>query len=65
MTTRDSDDAPLDRRAKAILETVRECWKALSDLDIPDRVVALDRLDQLLGLEALTHIPEAAPDRRH
>jgi hypothetical protein len=49
MTTRDSDDDPLDRRAKAILEIVRECWKALSDLDIPDRVVALDKLDQLLG----------------
>jgi hypothetical protein len=62
MTT---DEDALDRRAQMIFETVRACWKLLSDLDLPDRALALDKLDEMLGLEALTHIPEAAPERRH
>jgi hypothetical protein len=63
MTT---DEDALDRRAQAILEAVRACWRTLSDLDlIEDRVVALERLDDLLALEALSHIPEAAPGRAH
>ena len=44
-TTRDSDDA-LDRRARAILEAVRACWRLSSDLDlVEDRMVALDKLN--------------------
>jgi hypothetical protein len=60
----ETEDA-LDRRAKAILEVTRACWKLLSDLDIPDRVVALDKLDEWLCAEALTHIPESAQGRAH
>jgi hypothetical protein len=48
-----------------ILDAVRECWKALSDLDPADRVVALDKLDEWLTLEQLSHLPEAAPGRAH
>jgi hypothetical protein len=64
MTTTQTDDA-LDKRAQAILEITRQCWKLLSDLRIDDRAVALDKLDEWLTLEALTHIPEAAPGRAH
>jgi hypothetical protein len=62
--TSDSDDA-LDKRAQAILETMRACWRLLSDLDIPDLMVALDRLNDLLTLEQLSHIAESAPGRTH
>lgn len=31
--TQQQDD-PLDRRAQAILEAVRACWRTLSDLDL-------------------------------
>jgi hypothetical protein len=63
--TQQQDD-PLDRRAQAILEAVRACWRLLSDLDlVEDRVVALNKLDEMLELEALSHIPEAAPGRAH
>jgi hypothetical protein len=61
---RDSDDA-LDKRAQAILDAVWECWRLLSDLEIDDRMIALDKLDDLMTLEALSHIPEAAPNRAH
>lgn len=59
-----TDDA-LDRRAQAILEAVRACWRLLSDLNLVDRVVALNKLDEMLELEALSHVPEAWPERRH
>jgi hypothetical protein len=36
------DDERIDKRAQAILDAVRECWKLLSDLEIDDKVVALD-----------------------
>jgi hypothetical protein len=37
MTMPTSDD-PLYRRAQAILDAVRECWRLLSDLDLDDRM---------------------------
>jgi hypothetical protein len=43
-----------------ILDAVRACWRLLSDLDLVDRVVALDKLDEWLTLEQLSHVPEAA-----
>jgi hypothetical protein len=50
---------------QTILDAVRECWRLLSDLEIDDRMIALDKLDDLLTMEALSHIPEAAPGRAH
>ena len=37
MMARQQDD-PLDKRAQAILDTVRERWRLLSDLEIDDRM---------------------------
>jgi hypothetical protein len=37
LMARQQDD-PLDKRAQAILDTVRERWRLLSDLEIDDRM---------------------------
>lgn len=55
MTTTDAD--PLDRRAKAILEAVRECWRLLSDLETGDKAVALAKLDDMLTMETVSQDP--------
>jgi hypothetical protein len=61
-----NDDDPLDKRAQAILEAVRACWRHLSDLNLAeDRLLALDKLHQMLAMEVLSHEPAHAPEKRH
>jgi hypothetical protein len=62
--TGDSDD-DIDKRAQAILDAVRACWRILSDLQIDDKMVALDKLDDMVTLEIVSHDPASAPERRH
>jgi hypothetical protein len=40
-------DDPLDRRARAALEAVKERWRVLLDLPADDKALALKRLDDL------------------
>ena len=60
-----SDDAEIDRRAAAILEAVRACWRLLSDLDLPDKAIALDKLTDMMTMEQLSHDPAVAKERQH
>ncbi len=39
--------------------------KIMIDLTPEQKMVALGRLDDLMTLEQLSHVPEAAPERRH
>ena len=60
MRTSDSSDDALDRRAATILEAVRACWRLLSDLDLADKAIALDKLTDMMTMEQLSHDPAAA-----
>ena len=61
--TPSGDDS--DREAREVRDAVDACWRLLADLTVEQKAAALDRLDELLGLEAMSHIPEAAPGRAH
>ena len=65
MTTQLEGNDDLDRRAQAILEAVRACWRILSDIDLPDKAIALDKLTDMVMMEALSHEPDHAPEWRH
>lgn len=52
-----ADDA-LDRRAGDIKDAVDACIRALIDLDIEAKALALDQLAKLVATEEATHIAE-------
>lgn len=49
----------------AIHEAVKACRKALADLLIEEKVLALSHLQGWIALEQASHLPEAAKDRQH
>jgi hypothetical protein len=61
----EADDEALDRRAKAIFEATRQCWRVLSDLEPTDKAMALSKLDDMLAMEAASMDPAYALERRH
>ena len=56
MPQSDVDDA-LDKRVRAILEAVEACRRALSDLTLTDKDIALERLRGWVEVERGTHEP--------
>jgi hypothetical protein len=58
MTTQPADDA-LDRRAREIIAAVDAAWKAMADLDVEAKALALDRLTKRLAMEEASHDPWA------
>jgi hypothetical protein len=43
------------KRAREITDTVDKCWKAMVDLTIEEKALALDRLTKLVAMEEATH----------
>jgi hypothetical protein len=60
-----TDDAEIDRQAKAIHDAVSACRRALADLLIEEKLPALRHLEGWLELERLSLLPEADRKRRH
>ena len=56
-------EADLDRRLRFILEAIDAAWKALSDLDVESKALALDRLTKRLAMEEASHAK--AEGRQH
>jgi hypothetical protein len=50
-TTTDAQTDALDKRVRAILSAVDECRRALIDLTIEDKVIAMERLSAWVELE--------------
>ena len=56
-------EADLDRRLRFILEAIDAAWKALADLDVEAKSLAIDRLTKRLALENSSHAK--AEGRQH
>jgi hypothetical protein len=54
MTTKAENEA-LDRRAREIISAVDAAWKAMADLDVEAKALALDRLTKRLAMEEASH----------
>jgi hypothetical protein len=50
-----SPDDALDQRVKTILEAIDACRRALVDLVIEDKLIAVERLNAWVELERGTH----------
>jgi hypothetical protein len=57
MPTISPDDAALDRRVRAIVEAVDACRRALLDLTVEDKLIAVERLRGWVEVERGTHEP--------
>ena len=57
MPTISPDDDALDRRVRAIVEAVDACRRALLDLTVEDKLIAVERLRGWVEVERGTHEP--------
>jgi hypothetical protein len=57
MPTISPDEAALDRRVRAIVEAVDACRRALLDLTVEDKLIAVERLRGWVEVERGTHEP--------
>lgn len=57
MPTISPDDDALDRRVRAIVEAVDACRRALIDLTVEDKLIAVERLRGWVEVERGTHEP--------
>ena len=58
-------EADLDRRLRFILEAIDAAWKALADLDVEGKALALDRLTKRLAMEEASNGPSVIKGQRH
>lgn len=58
MPTISPDDDALDRRVRAIVEAVDACRRALIDLTVEDKLLAVERLRGWVALEEATAHPQ-------
>lgn len=64
MTNPETDEA-LDRRAREIILVVDTAWKAMADLTVEEKALALDRLTKRLAMEEASHDPSVIKGQRH